>query len=203
MLEAPRFREGFGRGDRRPRPHRAPARARTPPGASTARRCAPAHDAGARRSTCPTSFTTRRESAHLPGARAPQLLPARPRAAPRRRARRCCEDLLDALALGIGDYFEKTRAFKTIGVALSGGRDSLLTLLIAHRYAQRARPDDAGRVCCSAFYMPTRYSSAETRDGRGRRSARELGVPSRSCRIDEAFERELEAAKAMLGRARR
>ena len=28
-----------------------------------------------------------------------------------------CEDLLDALALGIGDYFEKTRAFKGIGIA--------------------------------------------------------------------------------------
>jgi NAD+ synthase (glutamine-hydrolysing) len=42
-----------------------------------------------------------------------------------------CEDLLDALALGLGDYFEKTGAFKTIGVALSGGRDSLLCLYLA------------------------------------------------------------------------
>src|SRR4029078_3096182 len=39
-----------------------------------------------------------------------------------------CEDLLDALALGLGDYFEKTAAFKTIGVALSGGRGTPLCL---------------------------------------------------------------------------
>ncbi len=48
------------------------------------------------------------------------------------------EEILDALALGVGDYFEKNGAFKLIGVALSGGRDSLLTLLIAHRYAGEA-----------------------------------------------------------------
>ena len=47
------------------------------------------------------------------------------------------EEILDGLALGIGDYFEKTGAFKLIGISLSGGRDSLLTLLIAHRYASR------------------------------------------------------------------
>jgi hypothetical protein len=29
-----------------------------------------------------------------------------------------CEDVLDALALGVGDYFEKTGAFETIAVAL-------------------------------------------------------------------------------------
>jgi len=48
-----------------------------------------------------------------------------------------CEDLLDALALGVGDYFEKTGVFTKIGIALSGGRDSLLTLLIAHRWRRR------------------------------------------------------------------
>ena len=31
---------------------------------------------------------------------------------------RYCEDLLDALALGVGDYYEKTRGFKCIGIAL-------------------------------------------------------------------------------------
>ncbi len=45
-----------------------------------------------------------------------------------------CEELLDALSLGIGDYFEKTVCFRTIGVAVSGGRDSLLVLAIARRW---------------------------------------------------------------------
>ncbi|MDQ2682792.1 MAG: NAD(+) synthase, partial [Chloroflexota bacterium] len=72
------------------------------------------------------------------------------------------EDILDALALGVGDYFEKNRAFKVIGVSLSGGRDSLLTLLIAHRYATKVRPEDPGALL-RAFYQPSRYSSDETR----------------------------------------
>jgi len=104
---------------------------------------------------------------------------------------RYCEDVLDALALGIGDYFEKTRAFTSIGVALSGGRDSLLTLLIAHRYASRAR------VALEAFYMPTRFSSEGTRKA-AETIARELGVRFTVVSIDEAFDREMEAAKAML-----
>lgn len=116
----------------------------------------------------------------------------------RRSAREAlCEDLLDALSLGIGDYFEKTRAFSRIGIALSGGRDSLLTLLIAHRYARRARPDNPGSLI-ETFYLPSRFSSEGTRDAAAT-IARELGVAFTVVSIDEAFERELEATKAMLG----
>ncbi len=120
----------------------------------------------------------------LPGADAP--LSAR---------ERYCEDLLDALAMGIGDYFEKTRGFKCIGIALSGGRDSLLTLLIAHRYASRAK------VPIETFFMPTRYSSQGTRDAAAL-IARELGVAFSIISIDDAFEREMASAKEMLGEGR-
>jgi NAD+ synthase (glutamine-hydrolysing) len=108
-----------------------------------------------------------------------------------------CEDILDALALGVGDYFEKTRAFKCIGISLSGGRDSLLTLLIAHRYAKRVRPDNPGSLL-QTFYMPSRYSSDATRDA-AETIARELGVPFRVIPIEEAFDRELATVKQMLG----
>ncbi len=117
---------------------------------------------------------------------------------------RFCEDLLDAMALGVGDYFEKTGAFKQIGIALSGGRDSLLCLLIAHRYLKRAHaalPADqqAQRMAevLRAFFMPTRYSSAQTRLA-AEVTARELGVPLITLSIDDAFEREAEAARQML-----
>lgn len=103
-----------------------------------------------------------------------------------------CEDLLDALALGIGDYYEKTKGFRCVGIALSGGRDSLLTLLIAHRWASRAG------VPIETFSMPTRYSSQGTRDAAAL-IAKELGVKHTELSIDDAFERELEATKAMLG----
>jgi NAD+ synthase (glutamine-hydrolysing) len=108
-----------------------------------------------------------------------------------------CEDILDALALGVGDYFEKTKAFRVMGVSLSGGRDSLLTLLIAHRYASRASPKDPGALL-QAFYMPSRFSSAETRKAAETVCA-ELHVPFKVVSIDDAFEREIAAAKQMLG----
>jgi NAD+ synthase (glutamine-hydrolysing) len=107
-----------------------------------------------------------------------------------------CEDILDALSLGVGDYFEKTGAFKVIGVSLSGGRDSLLTLLVAHRYAANVQPDNPGKIL-RAFYQPSRYSSAETRLG-AETICKELGVPLDIISIDDAFERELEIAKQMV-----
>jgi len=119
-----------------------------------------------------------------------------PEDGPRRSAREeVFEDILDALALGVGDYFEKTRAFRQIGVSLSGGRDSLLTLLVAHRYASRARPGDPGSLL-RAFTMPSRYTSAETRRAAGTICA-ELRVPLEEVPIDEAYERELAAGRGM------
>lgn len=108
-----------------------------------------------------------------------------------------CEELLAAMTLGIGDYFEKSGAFAHIGVALSGGRDSLLCLLLAHRYAlTRLPPAEVGKLL-RAFFMPTRYSSAATRQA-AEITAAELSVPLAIVSIDEAFEREAEAARAML-----
>jgi NAD+ synthase (glutamine-hydrolysing) len=115
-----------------------------------------------------------------------------------------CEELLDALALGVGDYFEKNACFGTIGVALSGGRDSLLVLAIARRWIERRyahlppadRRDRARRVL-RAFYMPTRYSSAETRAA-AEQTAHDLDTPFVVVSVDDAFERELEAVAKML-----
>lgn len=106
------------------------------------------------------------------------------------------EELLDALATGIGDYFEKNPFFKVIGISLSGGRDSLLTILIAHRYASRVRPEDPGSLI-RAFYQPSRYSSDETRAAAETICA-DLGVPLEIVSIDEAFERELAAVGEFL-----
>jgi NAD+ synthase (glutamine-hydrolysing) len=125
--------------------------------------------------------------------------PARPRDA---RAE-FCEELLSALALGLGDYVEKNR-FSLMGVALSGGRDSLLALLIAWRYATGrfahlggAKAKHEAAALLRAFYMPTRFSSEHTRRA-AETVARELGVRFVLLPIEDAFERELEAARAML-----
>jgi NAD+ synthase (glutamine-hydrolysing) len=117
------------------------------------------------------------------------------------------DDLFDALALGIADYYKKTGAFKSIGIALSGGRDSLLTLLIAWRALSILHPevDEKARLAFTAtklftFYMPTRYSSSGTQ-GAAQKIATDLGASFTILPIEEAFEREMEAAKQMLGGA--
>jgi NAD+ synthase (glutamine-hydrolysing) len=115
-----------------------------------------------------------------------------------------CEELLAALALGVGDYFEKNGCFRTIGVALSGGRDSLLVLAIARRWIEqrwaelpevdrRAKARDILR----AFYLPTRYSSPETRAA-AEQVARDFDAQFAVVSIDDAFERELSAVEKML-----
>jgi NAD+ synthase (glutamine-hydrolysing) len=144
--------------------------------------------------TLAVDFKTRREALTFPVPPNRSFFLPSTEAPPSARDR-YCEDLLDALALGIGDYFEKTRGFKCIGIALSGGRDSLLTLLIAHRYASRAK------VPLETFFMPTRYSSQGTRDAAAL-IAKELGVAFSIVGIDEAFEREMAAATEMLGAER-
>ncbi|MCP3165210.1 NAD(+) synthase [Myxococcus qinghaiensis] len=144
---------------------------------------------------CTEAVRTRRETLTYPvPSHRSFFLPPPDKRRPAREA--LCEDILDALSLGVGDYFEKTRAFKVLGIALSGGRDSLLTLLIAHRYAKRARPDNPGSLI-QAFYMPSRYSSDSTRDA-AETIARELGVSFQIVSIDEAFERERDVAAKML-----
>ncbi|HTJ84305.1 MAG TPA: NAD(+) synthase, partial [Polyangiaceae bacterium] len=117
------------------------------------------------------------------------------------------DDLFDALALGVADYHHKTGAFRSIGLALSGGRDSLLTLLIAWRAVGLLRPEldavalkDEMPSLLHAFYMPTRYSSSGTADA-ARLIAEELGASFMVLPIEDAFDRELEATKTMLGGA--
>jgi NAD+ synthase (glutamine-hydrolysing) len=116
------------------------------------------------------------------------------------------DDFYEALALAVADYYRKTGAFKMIGVALSGGRDSLLTLLVAWRAAQIIHGDLEGEALAArmktalhAFYMPTRFSSDDTR-GAAARIAEDLGASFSVLPIEEAFERELEATRAMLGK---
>lgn len=201
MLEAPRYRVGWTAGvvdlDRT-------QRLRTE--STTWRMDAQAHAAAGRsvtRIACEDKTPDRSRLVYPTPASRSFFLPSEPQA--RTPREEFCEDLLDTLALGIGDYYEKTRAFRGIGVALSGGRDSLLTLLIAHRYLEKrfaGLPETERRAKIGehlhAFYMPTRYSSEQTRSAAAR-IAEEIGARFLIVPIEDAFEREEEATRTMLG----
>ncbi|HYE84847.1 MAG TPA: NAD(+) synthase [Vicinamibacterales bacterium] len=108
---------------------------------------------------------------------------------------RALDDLFEALALGVKSYYEKTAAFKKIGIALSGGRDSMLTVLVAWRAAQLMSP---GAPAIVAFYMPSKHSGDDTKQAASL-LAKELGVTLQTIPIHEAIEREVAATVEMLG----
>lgn len=107
---------------------------------------------------------------------------------------RAIDDLFEALALGVKSYYEKTGAFRSLGLALSGGRDSMLTLLVAWRAAQLI----SGGAPIHTFYMPSRHSQDTTRDA-ALRLAKEVGATLEVVPIDEATDRELQVVVKMLG----
>lgn len=121
------------------------------------------------------------------------FLPARRESLPDPRDR-ALDDLFEALATGVKGYYEKTRAFRSFGIALSGGRDSMLTLLVAWRAAQLID----GGVPIAAFYMPSRHSQDATKEA-AHLLAAELSVTLQTVPIDEATDREMEVTRRMLG----
>lgn len=101
------------------------------------------------------------------------------------------DELFDALVLGLRDYFEKVGAFERFLVAVSGGRDSALCLLLAvHAAKALGEGRDAARYAdrVDSVYLPNKaYSSAATQAA-ARALAEELGVRFRVVSIAEEVE---------------
>ncbi len=117
------------------------------------------------------------------------------------------ENLIEAMITGLDGYYAKTNAFKGIGIALSGGKDSVLTLMIAWLYRQKiyqrakeannyAKVSFADFIRC--FSMPSKFNSDTTKNI-SRLLCEELEVSLIELSIEDAFEREVAATKKMLG----
>ncbi|HSC26496.1 MAG TPA: NAD(+) synthase [Vicinamibacterales bacterium] len=200
ILAAPRFREGFASAvvdlDRTRRLRMENTTWRSD--------CEAFRREGLQVAAIRSEHPTRRDGRlEYPGRHDGDFLPP-PSASPTSDRNSALDDLFEALALGVKDYFAKTGAFSRFGIAVSGGRDSALTLLVAWRAASLLRdvaPLDLGSAASeliSAFHMPTRYSAADTRAA-AEAVCRDLGLPLGIIPIDEAFSRELDAARTMLG----
>ncbi len=102
-------------------------------------------------------------------------------------AKKYLDELFDGLVLGLRDYFEKAGVFQRFLVALSGGRDSTLCLLLAVHAARRMNWGQGAPVAqrVSAVYLPNEaYSSSGTQEA-ARAVAEELGVPFQVVAISE------------------
>lgn len=117
-------------------------------------------------------------------------------------ATRYLDELFDALVLGLRDYFEKVGAFKKIIIALSGGRDSALCLLIAlhalKALKEGAESEQAAERIATAYLPNETFSSSATEEA-ARSLAEELGVPFKVVSIVEEAEIALKKAGELAG----
>ena len=104
-------------------------------------------------------------------------------------------DLVSAMVTGL-DYYLKTGVFKKIGIALSGGKDSILTLLLAVLFGRR-QDWDLGEMI-EAHSMPTEFNSEQTKS-LSELLCRDLGVRFVETPIQADFEREVASCKNQFG----
>lgn len=114
------------------------------------------------------------------------------------------DELFDALALGLRDYFEKVGAFERFVIALSGGRDSALCLLLAVEAAmslKEGREPDRYDTRINTIYLPNTKYSSEGTENAARALAEELGVPFKVVGIDVEAKEALKKQEEILGSA--
>lgn len=112
------------------------------------------------------------------------------------------DELFDGLVLGLRDYFEKVGAFERFLVALSGGRDSALCLLLAVHAAKALKggtEKDRYAERVSTVYLPNAAFSTSATEQAARALAKELGVPFQVVSIAEEAEVALAKAAELVG----
>lgn len=112
------------------------------------------------------------------------------------------DELLDALVLGLRDYFEKVGVFDRYLLALSGGRDSALCLVLAVRAAKALKngaEKDRYDEHIATIYLPNEGLSSDATEEASRSLAEEMGVPYKVVSINEEAQIALKKAQEILG----
>lgn len=115
---------------------------------------------------------------------------------------RYLDQLFQALVLGLRDYFEKVGIFQRFLIAISGGRDSALCLLMAVHAAKclkEGRESDNFSDHISVAYLPNKALSSAATEHAARALAEELGVPFQIVSIGEESEIALQKAAELVG----
>lgn len=116
------------------------------------------------------------------------------------------DELFDALVLGLRDYFEKVGVFQRFLIALSGGRDSALCLLLAVEAAKAFKEGaEPGRYAerVETVYLPNKAFSSAATESAARGLAAQLGVPFRVVPIHDEVAIAMQKAAEMTGGAER
>jgi NAD+ synthase (glutamine-hydrolysing) len=112
------------------------------------------------------------------------------------------DELFDALVLGLRDYFEKVGAFDRFLVALSGGRDSALCLLMAVEAAKALKQGAEAQLFTervSTAYLPNKAYSSSATENAARALAEQLGVPFQVVPIHDEADQALNKMEELLG----
>lgn len=112
------------------------------------------------------------------------------------------DQLFDALVLGLRDYFEKVGVFENFIVALSGGRDSALCLLMAVEAAKSLKEGTAAASYAQrvkTVYLPNKKYSSSGTENAARALAEELGVSFQVVSIDDESRAALDKQEELLG----
>jgi NAD+ synthase (glutamine-hydrolysing) len=113
------------------------------------------------------------------------------------------EELIMPMIVGVDGYLKKTGVFKGVVIALSGGKDSVLTLLVAilrlqWKYGDKWRDHaEAGEIVCVS--MPTKFNSDNTKDI-SRNLCESFGIKLIEESIEETFKARVAQVERMIGR---
>lgn len=109
-------------------------------------------------------------------------------------------EMVRAMLVGLDGYYGKAGTFSGVCIALSGGRDSMLTTLLANDWATQrtAHGPRATHPLVRCYSMPSVHNSDLTR-GLASTLCDQLGVAFHEEPIQEAFEQEMAALRRMTG----